>query len=407
MAIPVHLQQFKAAGIYRVVFDKSTILGVDSEILRLVVGYSEVGPFNIPTYVKSASEFKAIYGDISKKLERRGVFFHRIALQALQGGPILCLNLKKFAGETVDGCTINTSFNPSYEIIDTVKINVEDIYDTSRFWELSAEKLINLKSADNVIMDQYINISATNTKNTSASFFIRKANGTKMNQYNITVSDWYSDKMEEMPDYLQNFKYNLISDFFAEVYVFGGHFTSDQVLASSTLKYYFELAKNKDGQLVDETGTVIAQGSDAKPGVMLRKYVLNAYGEPVDTLDALYLDPTASPLGHYVGCLIPNFKNKKGQYMSLDLLFNSDIDIHNMMMSFNTDALDEGMASIDLSGRFGVSTDAANSLNLDNLFLGKATSRLLSNESSSVDLCFYSPKVLTFIQSNVFTIFGV
>ena len=51
MAIPVHLQQFKAAGIYRVVFDKSTVLGVDSEILRLVVGYSEVGPFNIPTYV--------------------------------------------------------------------------------------------------------------------------------------------------------------------------------------------------------------------------------------------------------------------------------------------------------------------------------------------------------------------
>ena len=48
MAIPVHLQQFKAAGIYRVVFDKSTIMGIDSEILRLVVGYSEVGPFNIP-----------------------------------------------------------------------------------------------------------------------------------------------------------------------------------------------------------------------------------------------------------------------------------------------------------------------------------------------------------------------
>ena len=77
MAIPVYLQQFKAAGIYRIVFDKSTVAGVDSEILRMVVGYSEKGPFNIPTYVTSISDFKAIYGDISKKLEKRGVFFHR------------------------------------------------------------------------------------------------------------------------------------------------------------------------------------------------------------------------------------------------------------------------------------------------------------------------------------------
>ena len=116
MAIPVHLQNFKAAGIYRVVFDHSTILNQDTQMLRLVVGYSEKGPFNIPTYVTSPSDFKAIYGDISKKLEKRGVFFHRMALQALAAGPILALNLKKFNGETVDGASINTDFNPSFEI---------------------------------------------------------------------------------------------------------------------------------------------------------------------------------------------------------------------------------------------------------------------------------------------------
>ena len=106
MAIPVHLQSFKAAGIYRVVFDKSTILGVDAEVLRLVVGFSEQGPFNTPTYVTSVSDFKAIYGDVSKKLEKRGVYFHRMAIQALGSGPILCLNLKKFSTETVDGASI-------------------------------------------------------------------------------------------------------------------------------------------------------------------------------------------------------------------------------------------------------------------------------------------------------------
>ena len=383
MAIPVHLQQFKAAGIYRVVFDKSTIMGIDSEILRLVVGYSEVGPFNIPVYVKSASEFKSIYGDISKKLEKRGVYFHRMAIQALTSGPILCLNLKKFSGEVVGGATINTDFNPSFDIIDTVKINVEDIYDTSRFWELSAEKLINLKSVNNTVMDQYINIATTNTKESSGTFFIRKASGNKMNTYNITVSDWYSDKVEEMPDYLMPYKNSKISDFFAEIYVFKGHFTADQVLASSTLKNYFDLA-SKNGQLLNEE----AKSEDEKPGLMLKQFVTNAYGDPIDTLDALYAEDTASPLAHYIGCLIPYFKNKKGQYVSLDVLFNADIDVHNMMMSFNTDLLDEGLATIDLSGRFAISTNETNSdttaLTLPNIFNGTATSSLLGNNGAKV-----------------------
>jgi len=386
MAIPVHLQQFKAAGVYRVVFDKSTIMGIDSKILRLVVGYSEVGPFNIPVYVKSASDFRNIYGDISKKLEKRGVFFHRMAIQALSSGPILCLNLKKFDGETVSGATISANFNPTFDIIDTVKINVEDIYDTNRFWELSADKLIDLKSADNVIMDQYINIAATNTKETSGTFFIRKASGTKVSAYNISVSDWYSDRVEEMPEYLIPYKNSKIADFFAEIYVFKGHFTADQVLASSTLKNYFELATGTDQLgntiLLNEDG--FPKADNEKPGLRLLPIVTNAYGDPVDTLDALYLEDTANPIAHYIGCLIPYFKNKKGQYVSLDILFNTDNDIHNMMMSFNIDALDEGLASIDLSGRFSVSTSEESTLTLKKLFDGTATTSLLGNANSKV-----------------------
>jgi hypothetical protein len=385
MAIPVHLQQFKAAGIYRVVFDKSTILGVDSEILRLVVGYSEIGPFNIPTYIKSVSDFKAIYGDISKKLEKRGIYFHRLAIQALASGPILCLNLKKFDGETVDGATISPAFNPSYASIEPVKINVEDIYDTSRFWELSAEKLINLKSANRIMMDQYINICTTNTKESSGTYFIRKASGNKVSQYNISVSDWYSDRVDEMPEYLYPYRNSLISDFFAEIYVFKGHFQSDQVMSSTTLKNYFDLASNDEG-LLNEQG--FPKGADEIPGLQLKPYVTNAYGDPVDTLDALYSDDTASPIAHYVGCLIPYFKNKKGQYMSLDILFNSDIDVHNMMMSFNTDILEEGMVSIDLSGRLSIktneNTDDVTELNLPNLAACTAKTNLLSNMKSKV-----------------------
>ena len=247
--IPVYLQQFKAAGVYRVVFDKSTVLNVDSEILRLVVGFSEKGPFNIPVYVTNATDFKTYFGDISKKLEKRGIFFHRLALQALSAGPILCLNLKKFDGETVDGATINTAFNPKFEIIENVELAVEDIYNTGRFWELDAEKLNDLKAVDGSVMDQYINICTTNTKETSASYFIRKASGNKVSQYKLTISDWYSDRQDEMPDFLEPFQNSLVSDFFAEIYVFGTKFSASQVLASSTLKKYFEVATDGEGQI--------------------------------------------------------------------------------------------------------------------------------------------------------------
>ena len=381
--IPVYLQQFKAAGVYRVVFDQSTVLNVDSQILRLVVGYSEKGPFNIPVYVTNATDFKTYFGDISKKLEKRGVYFHRLALQALQAGPILCLNLKKFENETVDGSSINTGFNPSHTIVENVQLRVEDIYDTSRFWELDAEKLNNLTTVDGSIMDQYINICTTNTKETSASYFIRKASGLKVSKYNITVSDWYSSKEDDMPEFLENYRNSLISDFFAEVYVFGTKFDANQVLASSTLKKYFEVVEDP------QTHQTVFD-ADGNPVLKLTNHITDAYGDWIDTLDELYADSTSHALGHYIGCLIPEFTDKNGMYVSLNIMFNQEQDEHNMMMSFNTDMLyEEGTANIDLSGRLSIATDNSTALSdtkltPTNLFARTATTNLLGNDNSTV-----------------------
>ena len=362
MAIPIHLQQFKAAGIYRVVFDKSTMLNIDTQVLRLVVGYSEKGPFNIPVYVKDTSEFIQYFGGINRKLERRGVYFHRLALQMLQRTPIIALNLKKFAGETVDGSTITTKFftDKAFDPISTVELNVEDIYDTTRFWELNAEKLNDLTAINGHKLDQYINLAMTDTDSTSISYFIRKANGSKVSGYNITVNDWYSDKQDELPEWLENHKFSLISDFMAEIYVFRGKFTAEQVLASDTLKNYF---------LVDADGTL-----------RLRPYVLNAYGDAVDTLDVLYNDDTANPVGHWIGSLIPYFQNKQGQYASLDILFNTDRDLHKCMMSFNVDLLDDtDNIDIDISGKNNITDDV-----LKNCFNREQNSTVLGNIEAPV-----------------------
>lgn len=383
MAIPLHLQQFKAAGIYRVVFDKSTIVNYDTELLRLVVGYSEQGPFNVPVYVKDPQSFVAMFGGINKKLEKRGVFFHRLAIQMLQVSPCLVLNLKKFGNEQVGGATISTEFNLPTDPIETVKLSVEDIYDTTRFWTLDAEKLNGLRSVEGKVMDQYINIATTNTKKTSATVFIRKASGLKVSQYNITVNDWYSDNPSLMPEFLEKYRNSLISDFFAEIYVFRGQFTPKQVLASDTLKDFF---------LVEDTGEEDDNGNKILE-LKLRNKVYNAYGDPVDTLDMLYQDSTSNAIGHYVGCLIPEFKNKNNSYMALDILFNTDIDLHNLMMSFNTDLLYEYEdALIDLSGRMHIPSQTGSDsktvnnprLTLDKIFKGEATTSVLGNVDSPV-----------------------
>ena len=379
MAIPVYLQQFKAAGIYRVVFDKSTVLNQDTQMLRLVVGYSEKGPFNVPVYVKDPQTFKQLFGEPNRKLEKRGIYFHRLALQMLQVSPILCLNLKKFDGETVKGATISTDFNPRFNPIDTVNLNVEDIYDTTRFWDLDESQLNGLRSVEGTVLDQYINICITDTKASSGTYFIRKANGTKVSQYNITVHDWYSDNAQEIPEYLEGHEQNLISDYFAEIYVFKGKFTAKQVLASETLKNYFIITDEED--------------EDGQKILKLRDKVFDAFGDPVDTLDELYKDSTSGAIGHWVGSLIPDFKNKQGAYAALNVLFNSDADVHNMMMSFNTELLDEGEGTnIDLSGRLAIPTDEAirdhkvltTNISLDSILSGEAKTTVLGNQNAPI-----------------------
>ena len=328
MALPVYLQQFKAAGIYRVVYDQSTVRGVEAETLRLVVGYSEQGPFNIPTYVKSVSEFKALYGNINKNLERRGVFFHRLAIQALAAGPILCLNLKNFNGHSdakVEYCSIGTNDNP-LATSEPKKDVVTKIYDTSGFWELSEEQVANLNS------DKYINICAADTIKNSNTFFIRKAIDSNVKGYDITVSDWYSDE-SEIPEFLKKHLDAKISDFIAEVYVFGGQFTKAQIDASSVLGKYFD---------------------DKAESPTLRPEVTDALGDKQDTLEMLYYrEDIAKPIGHYVGSLIPEFKDKNGNYMALNIVFNQDENVHNMIMSFNTDLLynAQGSATGDENGK--------------------------------------------------------
>ena len=324
MSLPNYLSSIKSSGIYRFTWDKSTITNDTTDILRLVVGYSEKGPFNTPVYITSASEFKNTYGTISKKLERNGIYFHRLALQALEKGPILALNLKPFNEEKVSSITFDANIQGSStktgevyksDIYKSIELAVKDIYNTSRFWTLSPESLLSSTNKANNNTNGYITISSTDSIESSCSIFMR---GCSVTGYDITIKDWYNQLNEEIPSYFEGCENYWISDFFVEVYVFKGKFDK-QVAASDTLSKYFQVTS--DGR------------------VTLQPYIENALGQKVDTLKALANDENSGFVNSYKGVTLPYFKSATGSYLSLDLLFNSDYNTHKLMMSFDTDSL--------------------------------------------------------------------
>ena len=233
MSLPNYLAKIKSAGIYRFVFDDSTVTTQEVETLRMVVGYSEKGPFNTPVYVDNAADFTTIFGNISKRLERRGVYFHRMALQALQAGPILALNLKPFGDtEKVNVLKLNINEIDSTTTLTADETPVKNIYNTNRFWYLDESNLIDTTSGA-----KYAQIAATDIKDKSCTIFMRKYTP---DGYGLTIRDWFSNNTtEEMPEYLEKIQDENLSDYFAEIFVFRGEFDSKLTTSNGSLSDYF------------------------------------------------------------------------------------------------------------------------------------------------------------------------
>lgn len=314
MSLPNYLANIKSSGIYRFVWDKSQVPAQTAETLRLVVGYSEKGPFNTPVYIESVSDFISIYGNVSKRLERRGIFFHRLAIQALSSGPILAMNVKPFSEETVDGVSFNPATLREFGIEENMirSTSVENIYDTNRFWTLDSNKLPN--------DGKYISIYSTDVKESSCTIFIRPV---RPSSYNMTLREWFNGVSDEPAPYLDKLMHLNLNHFFAEVYVFRGNF--DKLISEKQIlsKYFVNGGLNTEYK--------------------------NVYGESVDVLEALANDPNSNFIGSYRGCTIPYFKDANGNYISLDVVFNSGYNSHKMLMNLNEDVLDVDSDDADIS----------------------------------------------------------
>lgn len=308
MSLPNYLANIKSSGTYRFVWDKSQVPAQEASTLRLVVGYSDKGPFNTPVYVESANDFVSIFGNISKRLERRGVYFHRSAIQALSAGPILAINLKPFTQEKLEYLTVDAS-EINGEGVSPSETAVTTVFDTTRFWALDPAVMVE-KLAD----EKYLTIAATDTKENSCSIFVRKY--VPGSYKGITLRTWYATQALEVPEWAESILDTQIDDYFAEVYVFRGEITSELYNNNGPLHKYIV-------------------------GGKVNKNYTNAFGEESDALAAMATDSNSNFVGSYAGILLPGFKDANGNYISLDIKFNADNNKHKMLMRLDETKLEE------------------------------------------------------------------
>ena len=143
MALDPKIAAIKSSGVYSFEFDKSQTVSIPAEQIRLVVGFSKKGPFNTPIYVSDSGYFINVFGNIDRALERKGSYFHRTCLAALERGPILAMNLLRLDdnSETPDVVEdISYSVSATYNNAD----KAEDLY--SGFFNKKVNRFFLLNS---------------------------------------------------------------------------------------------------------------------------------------------------------------------------------------------------------------------------------------------------------------------
>lgn len=315
MALSPQLLQFKSSGVYRLEFDKSITANIDVNTLRLIVGHSRKGPYNTPVLISNVEEFQNVFGTIDKKLEKKGMFFHRSAQEALSRGPILALNASSFTDGEDLGYYNKPATDASVSALTSVDgtKNYTDFFDNDKFMTPSDSRTLNALDAEGT--NHAINF--VNIKQSPITVFVRKAQGVK--EFNITAREWYGEG--NVPEFMNDFDY--VSDFMVDVFVFKGNFDTTTASVDPVYGAYF----NADGLLKDQLATF----------ANLRQVTLEA---------------------QYTGSLIPGFKDLEGRNLYIESMVNGESRKTGLFCAIDEDAvIDSDGTSIDLVGHVATAAD--------------------------------------------------
>lgn len=358
MALDAELINLKSAGTYRFERDKSEISNDVTTIsnLRLVVGFSKMGPFNTVKLVTSPAQFIKLYGNIDRSLEKRGSFFHRSALAALSAGPILCLNLLNLDPDKDQVVEKSFSVSAGDTNKPSVTLPLQSLYNSDKFWFASDEAYLD--AVEKLLGGGYDNegwnkgiLHFSNVGKKPVSILVKKASAYSSKGYELTLNEWYGEA--NVPEYLNGTSY--VSDYLVEVYVVGGDF--GPALESTPYISLLDLDDDSpDGKGDVLTKFTIADG-DENPykrfsaDIIYQSYFdENGFIRGIDdsNLSKFLNLPSVDLRAKYVGSLIPNFVDKLGRNIWIQKLVNDDVDTIGLLCTENVELLEE----VDFNGEF-------------------------------------------------------
>ena len=299
--ILLDLGQFKASGIYTLEFDASETIVLNTQTIRLVVGFSRKGPFNAPVYLPDSKTAKQVFGDIDTFLERRGSYFHRALYTCLQVGPIFGLNLMPLNNDSDRGDKV-----PYQSLsIATTEANGKKVfklyssfYNKERFWFPDESYFLgNVNSPGSINAGKLFNI--TNLGQTAVSMIVRKI---KQPQFDITAREWFG--AGNVPTYID--EWDFVSDYFIEMILVQGDWTNYKQLSIDPIfsKYF------------DTKGLIKAQVAN----------FLNA--------------PEVTTIGTFSGTIIPDFIDGNNVSYSIDTIVNAAIAQSGIFIAIDREALE-------------------------------------------------------------------
>lgn len=327
--IKLDLSVFKASGVYTLEFDASENIIINPQTIRLVVGYSNIGPFNTPVYCPDISTFQTIFGEIDKTLEKKGSFFHRSVLTCLQSGPVFALNLR-ILNNTVDEVTGDPDFAAGADVtryrafsVDTEEANganatggysdpltkqdklVSSFYNKEKFWFPSTEYFLATEDTSGSKPDSSKLFSLVNLGQNPVSVIVRKSldSAFPLRGFDITAREYFGP--DNVPAYMDQYDY--LSDWFVDVIVISGNWTDYQSLSNDPV--YSEYFTSK-GFIKSKIDDFLSQN-----GINI---VLTV-----------------------TGTIIPNFTDQNGTLRYIQTLINNQTQSTGIFCAVNEEALDD------------------------------------------------------------------
>lgn len=353
--VTLDLNRFKASGVYTVEFEASERIVVNTNTLRLVVGFSRKGPFNTPVFLRDSKDARTIFGDVDKFLESRGSFFHRSLNTALRLGPVYAINLLPLnnkpiydGGDAVD--YIAYSLSAGEQNGTKARSLYQSFYNTDRFYKLSEENLIAVANSNPLNSGKLFDF--VNVGQKPMSIIVRKATG--IVGYDITAKEYYSQMNESVPEYV--YEWDNISEYFIQVDIVQGNWNNYESLSTDPVYSKFF---NKQGLKKNQTTNFLAS-------------------------------PDVITIGSFVGCIIPDFIDNNNVNQSIDTIINNATNVTGLYCAINRNELEDynnSASKVDMVGHsFADTTETFSTMN----FLSYK-----ANLEATKDYLFNARQVLT------------